>query len=130
MDHRPLSLSKGYAVTHAEEQGKTYTGHHQDIDPVIAHVRKVRDMHAYATKQSNPNGWKHLGSVPISIIVDWCKLNNTTFSDWARNVDGAKDRFLKYFMSRDFSKLHNQHVTTKRESSSIIVPPSYGGSKL
>ena len=122
MKHRPLSVSPGYAVTYSTEGDKVYTGTHQDIEPVIKHVQKVRDMHQYATKQSNPNEWRHVGSVPIVIIVDWCKNNGYDFSQWARNEDGAKDKFLKYFMSREFSKLHNQHVTTKKESSQIWMP--------
>ena len=128
MKHRPLSVSPGYAVTFSSESGQDYVGTHQDIEPVIKHVKKIRDMHSFATKQSNPNEWKHVGSVPIAIIVDWCKRNGYNFSQWARNEDGAKDKFLKYFMTRDFSKLHNQHTTTKTESSQIVVP-NYIGSK-
>ena len=122
MKHRPLSVAGDLVVTHAEQDGKIYTGHHQNIEPTIKHVKKIRYMHSFATKQSNPNGWRHLGSVPISIIVDWCARNKYSFHQWATNADGAKDKFLKYFMSRDFSKLHNQHVTTKKESSQIWMP--------
>lgn len=128
MKHRPLSISDGYAVTYATEGDQDYIGTHQDVEPVIKHVKKVRDMHSFATKSSNPNEWRHVGSVPIAIIIDWCRRNGYRFDQWARNEDGAKDKFLKYFMSREFSKLHNNHVTTKKESSQIVVP-NYIGSK-
>jgi hypothetical protein len=124
MKHRPISVHSDYAVTHSEEDVKIITGWHQDVTPTIKHVQKVRDMHSYATKSSNPNEWRHVGSVPIAIIVDWNRRNGYTFSQWARNEDGAKDKFLKYFLSRDFSKLHNMHITTKKESVIHTVPKS------
>lgn len=124
MKHRPLSVHSDLAVTHSEEDGVAYTGYHQDISASIKHVNKIRDMHSFATKQSNPNEWRHMGTVPIALISDWCARNHYTFSQWARNEDRAKDKFLKYYASREFSKLHNMHVTTKRESSQIVVPKS------
>ena len=124
MKHQPLSTSKDYGVSFSVEDGTEYVGTHQNIDPVIDHVKKVRDMHSHATAASNPNEWRHVGSVPMSMIVDWVHKSPYTFAQWARNEDGAKDKFLKYFLSRDFSKLHNQHVTTKRESSQITMPKS------
>lgn len=130
MKHRPISVHDDYAVTVSEEDGKIITGWHQDIGKTIKHVRQIRDMHSQSTKRSNPNEWRHVGSVPIAIIVDWCKRNNYTFSEWARNVDKSKDKFMKYFLSRDFSKLHNLHVTTKRESSQFVVPKSIARSAV
>ena len=124
MKKRILSGGDGYALTFSEEDGKHYQGTHMDIAPVMDHVKKVRELHSQATKQSNPNEWRHVGTVPIPIITDWCKRNGYTFSQWARNEDRAKDKFLSYFMSRDFAKLHNNHVTTRRESSQIVVPKS------
>jgi hypothetical protein len=131
MKERTISASNGYAATVTEEDGVVYKGFKQNLQPAMDHVKKVRDMHDYATKASNPSEWKHIGTVPIVLITDWL-LHNTPgyrMEHFARNVDGCKDRFLKYFMSREFSKLHNEHVTTKRESSQIVVPDNYIGSK-
>lgn len=122
MKHAPISVGGDSATTYSEEDGKRYIGQHQEIQPTIDHVKHLRDVFATATKASNPNGWKHVGSVPISIIVDWCNRNKYTFDQWARDEDNAKKKFMKYFMSREFSKLHNQHVTTKEERSSIWMP--------
>lgn len=141
MKHEILSSDGKYAVTHSEEDGKRYIGNHADIDPIIKHVKKVRDMHEYSTKASNPNHWKHIGSVPIVIITDWCRRNGHTFDQWARNEGGAKcnaqavlddaelardpgvkSQFMRFFLSRDFSKLHNEHVTTKSGTAQIVVP--------
>ena len=122
MKHRILSKGPLETTTYSEQNGKAVIGHHTDLDPHIKRVRYLRDIASYATRESNPNGWRHVGTVPIPIITDWCRANNYTFGQWARNEDKSKEKFMKYFLSRDFSKLHNEHSTTKRESSMVSVP--------
>ncbi len=138
MLHAPISVSRDYAVTVSQENGKTYYGNHQEVGPLIKRTQKIRDMHSHSTKSSNPNEWKHIGTIPISVISKWCQDNNYTFDEWARNDggikgkqypdsrSGVKDKFLAYFLSRDFAKLHNMHFTTRSESSQILVPAKYG----
>lgn len=126
MKHELLSGDGNYATTYSEEDGKKFVGNHHDLNPIIKRVQHIRDMHSQATKQSNPNEWKHVGTVPIVIITDWCRRNGYTFDQWARDDDNAKQKFCKYFFSREFSKLHNQHVTTKSESSQILMPEKFG----
>jgi hypothetical protein len=129
-----------YARTISEEGGKFYRGQHQDMGAIEKHVTKIRHMHEHATKTSNPTGWRHVGSVSPAVLMDWLNKNGFTLQQWAVNAGGDPynkfkggpgiyDKFLTYYLSRDFCKLHNDHVTTKRESSQIVVPTSYIGSK-
>jgi hypothetical protein len=131
---RLTQVAPGYRRSFLTEGGKSYRKQSQDISPVIEHVKHVKDMHSYATKASNPNEWRHVGTIPMTLIVDWCQKNGYTFDQWASNAGGrrgysypesktgVRDKFLAYFLSRDFAKLHNAHVTTKRESSQILMP--------
>lgn len=111
----------------ASEDGAHYRHYRQDISPTIRHVERMR-------KGKHAMGWKHVGSIPITMLTDWLKSRGYTMDQWARNdggdrkVDpkgpGVKDQFMRYFLSRDFAKLHNTHVTTKSESSVFSVPKS------
>ena len=107
------------------EDGKHYRGQRQDIAPIIDRVTDLRNG-AITSKIKNPNEWRHVGSIPMTVLLDWLTKNRYTMDQWARNEDRSKDKFLRYFMSRDFSKLHNNHITTKRESSQIVVPEFIG----
>jgi len=111
----------------ASEDGKHYRGYRQDLDPVIKRVEEMRQGRI-DSKIKNPNEWRHIGSIPMTMLVDWLAKNRYTMDQWARNEDRAKDKFLRHFMSRDYSKLHNNHITTKKESSQIVVP-NFIGSK-
>lgn len=125
MKHQILSADgTSSSISYSEEDGRGYVGHHIELNPHIKRVQYLRDVFGAATKASNPNGWEHVGRIPIPIVTDWCRSNGYSFDQWARNEDGAKDKFMRYFLSRNFSKLHNEHVTTKRESSQIVVPKS------
>lgn len=76
---------------------------------------------------------RYVGSVPPSILIKWLEDHNYTMDQWARNdggspydkrVDGpgVYDKFLKFFLTRDFAKLHTQHSTTRKEASLFTVP--------
>lgn len=95
----------------ASEEGKEYRGMSQDLSPVFQHVRQMDDKVNGAPSAGN-KGWKYAGSVPMSVMVDWLGKNHYTFDQWARNEDGAKDKFKKYIRSREFHKLfaHNQRL--------------------
>lgn len=69
------------------------------------------------------------------MLVDWLKKHGYTMHEWATNAGGdpynyrvggpgVKDKFATHFLSRDYSKLHNQHTTTRRESNRVVVPKS------
>tara|TARA_R110002020_G_scaffold42958_2_gene125294 strand:- start:4530 stop:4976 length:447 start_codon:yes stop_codon:yes gene_type:complete len=133
-----------YARGIVTQGGEHYRVERQDLAPTIQHVEKIRGMHDLATKGTNPNGWQHIGSVPEVVLIDWLNKHGYKMDEFARNDGGTRcapgadpvahaaldggvrSKFLRYFLSRDFSKLHNQHVTTKRESSQIVVPAYYG----
>ena len=63
------------------------------------------------------------------VLVDWLKDNHYRADQFARNEDRCKEKFMAYYMSRDFAKLHNRHVTTRQESNRIVVPETYGGKR-
>ena len=121
MKHETLTrYDRHSSLTYSEEDGKVYIGHHIDLDPHIKFVRQSRHIAEAATKQSNPNGHELVARIPIPMIWDWCLKNHYNMHQWAANIDGAKDKFMRYFLARDFSKLHNEHVTTKRQSSMVV----------
>ena len=126
-DMKRLTKATGdYLRGFVSENGNYYRTERQNLDGAIKHVQSIRDKHAYATKSSNPNEWRHVGSVPIVVISDWCRRNGYTFDQFARKEGNIREEFKRYFFSREFSKLHNEHVTTKRESSQIVVPNYIG----
>lgn len=123
---------KGELVkTVQSEDGKHYRHFSQDLRPVMDRVTYLNEKVNGATRAENRNGYHYLGSVPITVITDWLEQHNYTLNEFATNAGGdrrrtdptgpgVKDKFLRYFMSRDFSKLHTQHVTTKRPDSGLI----------
>ena len=133
---REIATRGDYRRGFLTEGSEHYRREFQDLTPAIDRVKRIRDAHETATKVSNPNEWQHLGSVPMVLLTDWLQKNKHTMDQWARNDggnwplkmenldkdQGVKARFLKFFFSRDHSKLHNLHTTTKRESSQILVP--------
>lgn len=136
---RLIAAAGDYRRSFLTQDGAHYRREHQELGPAMKRVQNIRDMHDYATKSSNPNEWRHVGSIPMTVLIDWLTENRFTMDQWARNDgcvpgktypqsrSGVKDKFLAYFMSRDFSKLHNAHMTTKRGSSQIVVPTFIGG---
>lgn len=139
MKHQVLSGDRASALTYSEEGGKQYLSHAIELDPHIKEVQKLRQVNEMATKASNPNGWSHAARIPMPILMDWLAKNRLTYSQWSRNMGGSKDdgtrdfyrrdqgvksRFMRYFMGREFSQLHHNHVTTKQGSSQISVPRS------
>lgn len=123
-----------YVRGFASEDSVHYRTESQNLAPAIARARRIQHAQEAAGKAGNPYDRRYVGSVPITVVTDWCKRHGYTFDQWARNEGGTpgkyypesqggvKDEFMRYFLSRDFAKLHTQHVTTKKESSQILVP--------
>jgi hypothetical protein len=115
---RPIYKDGGVVKTFASEDGAHYRHYRQDIDPIIERVKYNRDIATDSNKLANPNGWRHEGTVPMTMLVDWLHKHGYTIDEFARadrnDKYGPKYKFLKYFKSRDFAKLHNDHVTTRR----------------
>ncbi len=133
---RPLAQRLDIRKSFASEDGTHYRHFKQDLDPAIRHVEQMRHKMNDAPKTANKSGWQHVGSIPMTVLVDWLTKNGYTMDQWARNDggqpysnvntykhdNGVKSQFLRYFLDRDFSRLHNQHVTTKKERASVTVP--------
>ncbi len=120
-EFKPLSVSGDVRRTFASEDGKHYRHTRQEMDGVIKRVERLREQVNEAPKATNRNGWHYAGSVPMTVITDWLQKNGYTWPQFATNEDNAKVKFMAYFKSRDFAKLHTEHITTKRESSSVVV---------
>lgn len=78
----------------------------QRIDPVMEHAAQMKELVNEAPKVGNRSNWHYRGSIPMSMLMSWLQANRYTFDQWARNDDNSKKKFLKWFMQRDFSKLH------------------------
>ena len=103
------------------EDGKHYKTVHSDFTDVIERKNLIADAQA-----RSKSGYEHVASIPLPILEAWLIEHNFTMHEFSINAggdknktditkSGVKDQFLKYFMSRDFSKLHNKHVTTKQD---------------
>ncbi len=87
----------------------------QDMTPVMEHVQHTAQKVNEAPKSGNPNDWAYIGSIPMSILLDWLQENNVTIDAFARNDDGVKDRFKQWFLSnRDLNKFHANTHTVRR----------------
>ena len=120
----------------AEEDGKFYRRTVQASKPVLAHVQFLRDKVNEAPAAGNPNGWGFVGSIPWPLLLAWLQKHHYGIDQFARNEGGApkvgvtnyhkdkgvKAQFLKYFFTREFSKLHTQHSTTRKASNQFVVP--------
>ena len=139
---RPLALSGDYRREFLTEGGLHYRKETQNIDPVIQRVKDFSEQMTHANRENNPNGREYLGSIPQTMLIDWLNSRNYTYDQFARNDGGTRcapgedskahamldggirSEFLRYFYSRDHSKLHTQHVTTKKKSSQIFTGDS------
>ena len=89
-----------------------YRGFRQDISPIIDRVSSIAEA-VNSRGAHEKKDWRYVGSIPMSMLVDWCAKNRYSYNDWATNRDGAKDKFKKWFLTRNHAKLHTEHVTTK-----------------
>lgn len=133
---RPLGKNGDITRSFASEDGAHYRHSKQELDGAIKHVEHLRHKVNEAPRSGNKGGWAHAGSIPFTVLVDWLNKNGYTIDQWARNEGGdgnatvhnyktdrgVKAQFLRYFLSRDYAKLHNMHVTTKRESVVHTIP--------
>ena len=140
---RRLTRAVGdYIRTFSTEDGEHYRTERQELGPAIRRAKLIQESQAH--HGTGKYDRRYIGSVPQVVLTDWLKNNGYTADQWARNEggrqcpagedpvnhcihdNGVKSQFLRYFLSRDFAKLHTQHVTTKRESSQIVVPNYIG----
>ena len=133
-DKRLLKAAGDYTRSFASEDGKHYRVEHQDMNYLMKRAKLIKEGQEY----HNVKDRKYVGSVPISMVTDWCNRNGFTFDQFARNdggirgkaypesKSGVKDKFMAYFLTPEFSKLHGD-LNAKRKTSSggILVPDNY-----
>jgi hypothetical protein len=103
---RPLEGgAPGYQKWFASEDGKHYRGLSQDIDSVVRHVDRMDAKINHAPKAGNRSGWEYAGSIPLAVLVDWCRSNGYTMDQWARDEGGIKAKFMAHIQTREFHKL-------------------------
>jgi len=119
MKKSPLTQAVGeYTRRVVSEDGKNYRHERQDMDPVIEHVKFLGEKVNKAPKAGNRNGWHYAGSIPITVVTDWChNIAHIGYDAFARNEFGERQLFLKYFKA-NFSKL----APPKNKSSQILMP--------
>lgn len=111
--------------------GKHYRKFSVNMQPVMDRVAYLNEKVNGATRAENRQGYQYLGSIPKTMLVDWLNKHGYTMHDFAVNAggqkgktdprgSGVKDKFMRYFMSRDFAKLHTQHLSVKRPDSGLI----------
>lgn len=106
------------------EDDKHYRGVYQDMTPVLEHVRHMTHKVNEAPAAGNRNGWRYGGSIPLSVLTDWCHKRGVTFDMYARNEGGLKDEFKRY-LKAEFSKFLAAHHTGARARPTIAVPSVY-----
>jgi hypothetical protein len=133
------------ARTFIVQDGVHVRRHHQELGPAMRRTKLIQEANEEATRRGlNPSDRQYIGSVPMTVIISWLQERGYTMHDWAVNAggtqcpigmdpvahahtdNGVKSQFLRYFLSRDWCKLHSQHTTTKRGSSMISVPEVKG----
>lgn len=113
------------------EDGRHYRATRTDMDPIIDRVKYLNEKVNEAPRSGNRNGYHYIGSVPRTFIDDWLRKHNYTWAEFAVNAGGekgktdvngpgVKDQFMKYYLSRDFAKLHTGHVTSKASDTGMI----------
>lgn len=101
------------------EDNKHYKTTHADFSGIIKHVEDM-DERVNENAAMKAKGYQHVGTIPMALLEDWLIKHNYTMHEFAINAGGeknktnphggggVKDKFLKYFLSRDFNKLHNR----------------------
>ena len=128
---RSLGGWGGTRKSFISEDGKHYRKYSTNMDPIMDRVAYLNEKVNGASRVTNKQGYHYMGSVPITFITDWLNKHGYTFHDFAINAGGekgrtdpngpgVKDKFMKYFMSRDFSKLHTHHVSSKQSDNGFI----------
>lgn len=124
---------------------------HQELGPAMRRAELIREAEQESNRRgANQMDRHYIGSVPWSVLIGWLQERGYTMHDWAINAGGSrcppgadpvqhamtdsgvKSEFLRFFLSRDWCKLHSQHITTKREGRVFSVPEvkGHGDKKL
>lgn len=116
-EKRLTRVSGEYHRTFQSEDGVHYRGEHQEMDPVLKHVKFLSEKVNNAPKAGNRNDWHYAGSIPLTVLTDWCKLVGIGIDAYARNQFGEKKQFLNY-LKAEFPVF----LAPKKKPSMIVVP--------
>jgi len=114
-----------YARSFSHESGKDYRVETQDLQPAMDRVQRIR--HAQEIAKPGVMGRQYIGSVPVVVLTDWLKRHKYTLDQFARREGTIRQEFMRYFLSREFSKLHTQHSTSRIGTSNRIIVPGRVG---
>lgn len=106
-----------YARGVVSEDGVNYRHERQNMDPVLKHVDFLSEKVNQAPRNGNRNDMHYIGSIPMTILTDWCTKAGIGIDAYARNNHGEKDKFIKY-LKADFPVF----FAKKKKSSQIVVP--------
>lgn len=106
-----------YCRSFATEDGKHYRVETQNMKPVLDHVKYLHDKVNSAPKRNNKGQWAYAGSIPTAVLTDWLRKNRYTMDQYARNEDGAKDKFKRYLQAE-----MPAFLAPKKKSSQILLP--------
>ena len=114
---RLTKVMDGYARGVVSEDGINYRHERQDMDPVVKHVDFLSEKVNGAPKAGNRNDMHYIGSIPMTILIDWCNKVGIGIDAFARNNHDEKAKFLSY-LKADFPVF----FAKKKKSSQILVP--------
>ena len=118
MDKSPLTQKVGeYERRVVSEDGVHYREEKQDMKPVLDHVRFLSEKVNGAPKAGNTNDMHYLGSIPMTVLTDWCQLTGVGLDAYARNQFGEKQTFINH-LKANFPVF----LAAKKKSSQIIMP--------
>ena len=106
-----------YVAGVASEDGKHYRVERQELDPILERVEFLSEKVNTAPKAGNTNDMRYIGSIPMTVLWDWCRKVGIGLDAYARDQFGEKDMFLSY-LKTEFPLL----LAKKRKSSQIVVP--------
>ena len=106
------------------EDGVHYRRERQEMDPVIEHVKFLSEKVNQAPKSGNRNDMHYVGSLPLTVLIDWCNKQRITMDQYARSR-GLRKKFIKY-VTAHFPKF----MAAKKKPSQILMPGGDNDHKL
>ena len=106
-----------YSAGVVSEDGVNYRHERQNMDPVIAHVKHLSEKVNTAPKAGNKHDQRYIGSIPMTVLIDWCNKQRIGVDAFARNQNNEKAKFLAY-MKSEFPVF----FADQKKSSQIFMP--------
>lgn len=114
-DKRVTRVAGEFHRTFETEDGVNYRGEHQEMDPVIAHIKYLNEKVNGAPAHSNKNGWRYLGSTTPVLMTHWCQMVGVSHNDFATQPELRAAHMA--WLNKEFSKLS----LPKKKNSMIVV---------